>query len=78
MAEKLSPLFRTKAGLLTTYAFRCGYQETIAYNDKRGKLFIDGPYYHVSIFSSNGRRLAWETFERVADARKFMNREVRS
>jgi hypothetical protein len=69
-----SPKFNNKDGTLTGIAFACGYVEKYG-----AKTFEDGPRatlskepndYHVKGFDHVGVHF-WESFEKVADARKF-------
>lgn len=64
--------FKTKSGKLTPYALACGYIEE---KEKAGihlKLWHDGgPYYQVAAFDHDkGRRIFWDSFERLTDARR--------
>jgi hypothetical protein len=59
--------FYTKRGLLTRYAFRCGYIET------KDSLSLDKRHgtYHV-VGTVQGKRV-WGSFDTVVEARKFMS-----
>ena len=72
---ELYPKFRTKAGLLTTYAFACGYQETYKHENGDWLTLELDCLYHVK--GGIGRARVWETFETVRAARVFFNRRKR-
>ena len=77
MYTELYPKFRTKAGKLTRYSFACGYIETKEIdNETRGTISLEPNGYHVKGFK-NGVHF-WEIFERVKDARKYLNSMVKS
>jgi hypothetical protein len=65
--------FKTKNGNLTPYAFACGYVQEKESNGIKVKLWHEGgPLYHVMAFDFNrSKRLFWESFERLSDARAF-------
>ena len=73
--------FRTKKGLLTAYAFACGYIQR--YETKLGSVTLWREYgiYHVkrvSKFIDGFRTIqeAWLTFEKLTDARRAFKRQV--
>ena len=71
---ELYPKFRTKAGLLTGYAFGCGYVENYERDDDRLTLSREPNDWHVKGFI--GGRHVWEIFERLTDARQFCRRHT--
>lgn len=69
------PKFKTKTGLLTVYAFACGYVESFEHNNRRMTLSKDG-VYHVMAFDHNkNERICWECFETLTEARKFYTKQ---
>jgi len=67
----MEPRFYTKSGLLTRYAFSCGYVE-----EKAG-LFLDrrhGTYHVVGWLESPDSQpiRVWGSFDTVTEARRFM------
>ena len=64
--------FKTKAGRLTPYALACGYIEEKEKAGVRVQLWHEGgPYYQVEAFDhSKGKRIFWDSFERLTDARR--------
>ena len=64
--------FKTKSGRLTPYALACGYLEEKEKAGIRVQLWHDGgPYYQVKAFDhSKGKRIFWDSFERLTDARR--------
>jgi hypothetical protein len=72
----LAPVFRTAAGRLTHYALACGYVETFENEGRAVTLWHEGgPVFHVRAHDHNkGQRLEWETFERLADARRHFDK----
>ena len=72
---ELYPRFRTKAGLLTGYAFACGYVEKYATGDDRLTLSREPNDWHVKGWIDGIH--AWEVFERLTDARRFCRRHCR-
>ena len=76
MYKELNPKFKTKAGKLTRYSFACGYIEQKEVDaSNRGTIALEPNGYHVKGFK-NGVHF-WEIFERVKDARKFLNSMVK-
>jgi len=72
--------FKTKSGELTPYAFACGY---IQENEKDGKRLTlwheGGPLYHVRMFDHKShKRIFWESFERLTDARALYRKTSRA
>jgi len=68
---------RTKAGLLTPFAFACGYIQEYEYNNIRTSLEKDG-YYQVRQFNHDrSKRLYWEQFSKLTEARKAYNTLVK-
>jgi hypothetical protein len=72
--------FKTKAGLLTPYAFHCGYIQEAESNGINVTLFHEGgPLYHVRGNEINlGKRLFWESFELLTDARAFFSKALKA
>ena len=81
---QFTPEFRTKSGLLTHYAFDCGYIEEVDGEKFGVRLWQDG-CYHVRrhwITANTGRagylRESWHTFSTLSDARIAFRKEVRA
>lgn len=72
--------FKTKKGDLTPYALHCGYIQKNENNGIDLQLWHEGgPLYHVKAFDFNlSKRLFWESFERLTDARAFYKKMMRS
>jgi len=73
--------FHNKDGSLTRYAFACGYQELteLPKTRIRTKLFWDSCCYAVIQYDDKeGKRLCWETFTRLKDARKFYKESLKN
>lgn len=69
--------FHTAKGRLTAYAFACGYIECRPMqgttNDRNVEIFQYGGTRHYNVRAhdhTDGRRLFWETFNTLAEARK--------
>lgn len=65
--------FRTKTGRLTPYALACGYVEQCeSPSAVRLTLWHEGgPCYHVRAHDhANHKRLFWDSFESLSEARK--------
>lgn len=73
------PKLRTKTGELTPYGLACGYVQTHEVSDIRVTLWHEGgPMYHVRAHDfGEHRRIAWDSFERLTDARKAYRRMIR-
>ena len=71
--------FRTKAGRLTPYALACGYIETQDDSGISTTLWHEGGIlYHVRQHDhNNGKRVFWESFGRLTDARKCYDNATR-
>lgn len=71
----LYPKFRNANGTLTPYAFGCGYLET--YGNRNGtphaSIQREPNDWHVKGFDRDGAHF-WESFEKLADARRFARR----
>ena len=63
--------FRLKSGLLSRYAFACGYVKVYE-RDEDNRLCIsrEPNDYHVKGWINHNH--VWEIFEKVTDARKFI------
>ena len=73
LSSNLDIKFKTKAGWLTPYALNCGYVERHDVNAVVTELFkysgCDG--YHVRQHDHvKGKRVVWDTHEKLTDARK--------
>lgn len=71
-----TPKFKTKTGLLTVYAFACGYIEKFEHDKKEVTLDMEHGVFSVKAYDHNkGERICWENFERneLKKARKFYN-----
>lgn len=71
--------FKTIKGELTHYALACGYIQTIENNGLGLTLWHEGdPMFHVRMHNhSEGKRVFWDSFERLTDARKCYNCAVK-
>lgn len=71
--------FKTKNGCLTSYALACGYIETIEHKSISLELsWNGGGFYDVKAYDFNEhKRLFWESFETLAEARKFFSANAR-
>lgn len=67
----------TKTGRLTSYGFACGYIEKKVVDFIQTTLWHEGgPCYHVrqhDFFTH--KRMFWEVFESLHEARNFFNRQ---
>jgi len=77
-----SDKFKTKKGRLTPYALACGYIEeknVIGSEETNVTLWHEGgPYYHVRAHDrAEHKRLFWESFEKLTDARRCFDRAVK-
>jgi hypothetical protein len=71
---------KTKSGELTPYALACGYIQQKEKEGKQVSLWNEGgPLYHVRLHDFNaGKRIFWESFERLTDARVLYKKTARS
>lgn len=71
MTTETKNRFKTKSGELTPYALACGYIQEKENDGKRITLWHEGgQVYHVMLFDhKNHKRIFWESFERLTDAR---------
>lgn len=68
----INPKFHTKTGQLTVYSFLCGYIEQTDIEGKRTTLWLDCGVWHVRAHNFiEHKRIAWETFNTLREARKF-------
>ena len=68
--------FKTKSGLLTKYAFICGYQEKKEFKNSGIliRLYLEPNGYHVRSFDHKEKnRLFWEVYPTLKQARKVFN-----
>jgi ActR/RegA family two-component response regulator len=66
--------FFTKSGWLTVYALACGYIESVDSETITLVLEHNGRQWDVRGFDhAAGRRVCWETFERLPGARKYFS-----
>lgn len=80
----MKDIFKTKAGRLTPYALACGYIEK--HETKPGTLggssvtlWLEHGTLHVRQHNRDtGKRVFWECFERLTDARKCFDRAKKS
>lgn len=75
------PTFKTKSGLLTPYAFACGYIEEQQNGVTGIKVWLShnsGIGYDVRAYNHlEHERLMWETYETLTAARKAYKDAVR-
>lgn len=84
MKQNPSPSFKTKTGRLTPYALACGYVELYETKPRetRGESLTlwheGGPLYHVRQHNhDNGKRIFWDSFEKLSEARKRFDKAKR-
>ena len=71
-----SPQFRTSTNRLTPYSFQCGYIEKKVKSKTETTIWHEGAYYHVRQHDfENHRRVFWESFETLSEARNLFNRQ---
>ena len=70
---------KNRAGRLTRYGLSCGYLETKEVGDVVITMWQEGgPLVHVRAHDfSIGKRLSWESFEKLNDARKYFDKLVK-
>ena len=69
--------FYNKNGTLTNYSLSCGYYEYQEKNGIRIELWKE-ECYHVRKHDFNiGKRIFWNSFDKLTDARKFYNKNKR-
>lgn len=68
----MSPVFHTKRGQLTPYALGCGYIEKHEREGVTIQLWKEHSTYHVRSHT-NGKRIGWDVFARLGEARKLYN-----
>lgn len=70
-----TPKFKTKKGEVTVYGLACGYQQLFENKGKEVRLWHEGgPLYHVRLHDFNkGKRIFWDSFEKLGEARKRYN-----
>lgn len=70
--------FHDKRGQLTPYALACGYVQSYSRDDIATRLDHEGSVFHVRTHDHrDNKRLAWETFTRLTDARREYARQKR-
>lgn len=70
--------FHTKAGWLTPYALDCGYKEVNqGWNDKCIATLYQNGLYHVKAFDTSEVCDYWESFHKLADARKAYMQQLK-
>jgi len=68
------PKFYTKTGKLTRYSLACGYVEKTEINGQSLTLWMEYNTLHVRQHCHNhNKRIFWESFDSLTDARKFYN-----
>ena len=66
----------TNEGWLNIYALNCGYMENLDIEEKNVALWLEG-VYHVKAFDYDRmKRICWESFDTVGEARKFFVKQV--
>lgn len=75
LAIPFDPRFFTKKGRLTVYSLRCGYIEIKSCGLIETRLWHEGVCYHVRQNDlETGKRIFWESFPTLTEARNFFNR----
>ncbi len=73
--------FRRNDGKLSVYALSCGYIEEYEKNDIYVRLYMENgcpdPYNVISHDRKGNKRLDWQVFDKISDARKDFNRQIR-
>jgi hypothetical protein len=73
----MNPKFYNRDGSLTAYSFACGYvqKKEIAHYDVT--LYLEG-CWHIRTWDNEARkRIGWESFNRLGQARKAYKQEIR-
>lgn len=65
--------FYDKRGNLTNYALSCGYIERKEKNNVSITLWKEGCYHVRKVNNFLCKRIFWESFDKLTDARKFYN-----
>jgi hypothetical protein len=72
------PFYNSK-GRLTRYGLACGYVEQTWINETHVSLWMEHSTLHVRAHDhSEGKRLLWDSFSTVTEARKDFDKTVRS
>ena len=77
----MSNKFKNKKGQLTVYSLACGYIELsdLPKTGVRTQLYLEHGIYNVRQHDhKQGKRLCWESFETLTQARTFYNNLVRT
>lgn len=73
------PEFKTQAGEHTMYGLSCGYFDRVERGGVAVTLWSEHGIFHVRAHDFNSSvRLLWESFEKLAEARKAFRRHVRT
>ena len=68
--------FYTRDGWLSDYSLDCGYLEHVYHNNQWLLLWKDG-CYHVRWFDfAENKRVLWETFDSLTEARAFYKKQA--
>lgn len=66
--------FYTKKGWLTEFALGCGYLERIDHHENWITLWKEGCYHVRWHDFKNEKRICWEGFDNLKEARKFFKK----
>ena len=69
--ENEKPLFYTKKGELTMYAFACGYVQERTGSKRWKKMFMEHNHFHVMEGKLNHGYHTWETFDKLYEAKDY-------
>ncbi len=71
--------FHLKNGDLTVYALACGYMQKHSANNIETTLYHEGCLFHVRSYNFvEHKRIAWESFESIGEARKEYRRQCKN
>lgn len=69
------PKFKTKRNRLTAYALACGYIERTTDKNTTTTLWMEHTCFHVRKHNhQTGKRLCWDTFDKVSAARNHFDK----
>ena len=69
--------FKTKDGYCTAYALACGYIDCSKRNGQDVHMYHDGVYHVRGWDSEKHKRLFWDSFDTLTEARKAYKAKVR-
>lgn len=74
MKQVNKPFYNSK-GELTPYGLACGYVQKYEHLKQSVTLWREGGVYHVRRHNHlHNKRVFWDTFEKLTDARKVYNK----